>query len=842
MLSALAAIKPVLPSLTQETTKYIMQENDGELAGWIMQKVSAWEDWRDQNYQERWDEYYRLWRGVWIEADKSRNGERSRIICPELSQTIETMVAELEDATFIRERWIDVTDDIQDSEREDVNKALNQLLEEFELNSVPTAISEAYFNGALYGTGIAKVVVDKVKEAKVSTDGVPGVEFKDKFIVRIIPISPRNFAIDPPARNIEEALGCAHILEVPLAAVQSKISAGIYRSVPIAPFARNINRVDSLGEIGNTFNSSESVKVVEYHGLVPKRFLTKKETLFDMVDDGTIPDVPTIEEVKSVEGGGGVADEELVEAIVTVINDAFVARAVANPFLMGDRSIVAYQHDTVPDRFWGRGVAEKGYNPQKALDAEIRARIDALGLSTHPMMAIDATKIPRGETFAVRPGRNILTQGNPAEALMPLKFPPPDPHTFQQTQELREMIQRGTGGYELPANIEGNRMAATSMSMVVGSMIKRSRRTLSNIERGFLRPLVEKALWRYVQFNPELFPMRDYKFRIKATMGIMAREFEQGQLVSLLSTVPPESPAYWMLIKGIYSNSAMEDREQMIKFADTMLQNAMNPQPPPPDPKVELDRVRLKFESDKWLDERDLQTRKLEQQDEMYQAEAKRDVGEGYMQTATAALQMVKAETEKLRAQAEAYEAIANAQAKQMEASVSQFKAQVDAMVAMKSAESNGPSQEDSESETTKPDGTKTAKRTRTAPIAKEPSEEGEDTKIEAPEVESNPLLEKFQVLIENQMKLMERATSQSSPLDQTSGVFDRLAQVIERLDGKVSAQEQAIGALSAPKPKKKAPKIQRGPDGKVAAVDGIPVTRDENGLLAGLVDVPQGE
>jgi hypothetical protein len=115
------------------------------------------------------------------------------------------------------------------------------------------------------------------------------------------------------------------------------------------------------------------------------------------------------------------------------------------------------------------------------------------------MMAIDATKIPRGETFAVRPGRNILTQGNPAEALMPLKFPPPDPHTFQQTQELREMIQRGTGGYELPAAMaDANRMAATSMSMVVGSMIKRSRRTLANIEREFLKPIVEKALWRYM--------------------------------------------------------------------------------------------------------------------------------------------------------------------------------------------------------------------------------------------------------------------------------------------------------------------------------------------------------
>jgi len=293
-----------------------------------------------------------------------------------------------------------------------------------------------------------------------------------------------------------------------------------------------------------------------------------------------------------------------------------------------------------------------------------------------------------------------------------------------------------------------------------------------------------------------------------------------------------------MLIKGIYSNSAMEDREQMIKYADTMLQNAMNPQPPPPDPKIELDRERLKQEMQIWFDERDLQTRKLEQQDEMYQAEAKRDIGEGYMQTATAALQMVKAETEQLRAQADSYKALAEARAKEVEASLAGFKAQVEATVALRASEASRPSQEDSESETTKPDGIRTVKRTHEAPTERSSVE---DTKIDAsPEIESNPVLEKLQSLIENQLKLMDRSGRDSTPLDATSGVFDRLAEVIERLDTRVNGNEQAVGALASKKPKKRSPPtIERGPDGKVASVDGIPVTRDENGLLAGLQEAP---
>ena len=63
--------------------------------------------------------------------------------------------------------------------------------------------------------------------------------------------------------------------------------------------------------------------------------------------------------------------------------------------MMQDRPVVAFPWDVVPGRFWGRGVCEKGYNSQ-TLDTELRARIDALSLTIHPMMAIDATRLPRG--------------------------------------------------------------------------------------------------------------------------------------------------------------------------------------------------------------------------------------------------------------------------------------------------------------------------------------------------------------------------------------------------------------------------------------------------------------
>jgi predicted GNAT family acetyltransferase len=808
-----------------------MSENQAkdDLASWVTERVDQWETWRDNNYKDRWDEYYRLWRGIWLEVDKNRSSERSRIICPELSQAIETSVAELEDATFIRDRWVDVSDDVADQDKQDIASAIRLVMDEFNLYGVPDKISETYFNGALYGTGIAKIVVEKVAQKSVDEYGVmPSIVTEDKFCVKVIPICPRNFAIDPSAASIDEALGCAHILRVPLSSVLKKVANGTYRSdIEVYPYNDTVEDLNALGETESIDSGADSVKVVEYHGLVPKSMISPKEQMF--ADLGEQETLDTTIKTKSA--------EEMVEAIVTVINDSIVARAVENPFLFGDRSIIAYQHDTVPNRFWGRGVAEKGYNPQKALDAEVRARIDALALSTHPMMAIDATKIPRGETFAIRPGRSILTTGNPSETLMPIKFPAPDPYTFQQTQELREMIQRGTGSYELPANVDNNRMAATSMSMVVGSMIKRSRRTLSNIERQFLQPLVQKVLYRYMQFDPERFPMKDYKFIVRASMGIMAREFEQGQLVSLLSTVPSESPAFWMLIRGIYTTSNIEDREQMIKFSEMMLQKALQPPPPPePDPRIQIEMAKIELDAQKHKDNLDLETIKAMQLDRAYEAEAKRDEGEGRMQTATAILQSVKAETEKIKAASESALNMAKVESERIKLELQEQKQRMDAMRAEMELQL----------------------KMATMAMQAVPNAKGVVISggMEAPEGEEYDDMED---------KMEEKEPAPIPKMDLEESTFERLTRVIQEqisrlvrkniedtskmqvmeIDALKQGQTQIVQLLNElrlrdeqPVPQETqdgGPQIERGPDGMVVSINGRPVKRDEQGRLMGV-------
>lgn len=640
-------------------------DNPDGLVSWVMSRVDEWETHRDTNFKDKWDEYYRLWRGVWTEADKSRQSERSKLISPATQQAVEATVAELEEATFGRGRWIDVSDDIADEEKNDVAMALRQLLEDYELSKVPSAVTETFLNGALYGTGIAKIVVDVENIPTIESAEIPGTyasrpEKRDNetVVIKVVPIEPTAFVIDPSARNIDEALGCAHVLWMPRHLIIEKQQQGFYRDEQLGDSPDRPSYVER-GEL-RTMYDTDDVKIVEYHGKVPASLLVERD------EDEENTDEPL--------DNGETSDTDLVEAIITICNDSVVLKASENPYLMGDRSIIAYQHDTVPNRFWGRGVVEKGYNPQKALDAELRARMDTLAMSTFPMLAIDATAIPRGESFQIRPGKNIFLNGDPNAAIREFKFTSPDLQTYRWTGDLERMIQMGTGAMDsaTPVGVSPRNQTASGMSMIVAGMVKRTKRSMQNIERQFLDPMVRKSLWRYMQFAPDRYPVQDYKFVVHSTMGIMAREFEQTQLTQLLSTVPPASPAYWLLLKSIYTNSSMTDKEEMLAVIDQMTKQAMQPQQQPQDLTgqarmvlAQVEQARLQMESmerDKRLQleqfDRVLKNRELDIKERELVLESQRVAVETQTARADSILSIAKAEAQELGSQLEQYKAV----------------------------------------------------------------------------------------------------------------------------------------------------------------------------------------
>jgi hypothetical protein len=500
------------------------------------------------NYVTQWDEYYRLWRGIWQESDRLRRSEKSRLISPALQQAVESSVAELEEATFGRGKWFDIQDDMLDQDKTDAEYVRNLLQEDLEKTGVKDAICEVFLNGAIYGTGIGKIVVEQTIERVPQEVPVEGTMTTSRELleipsidVKVEAISPKEFLIDPSANSINEALGVAHEVIKPRYHVVEGIKSGVYRDVPLDGDYDTIR----FGFDPETKQADESdnVKITEYWGLVPKRFLKPKKDNDDFEYTNTKKD-------------------ELVEAVVTIVNDEYILRAEENAFMMVDRPFIAYQHDIVPNKFWGRGVCEKGYNPQKALDAEMRARIDSLALTTTPMMAADATKLPRGIKFEVRPGKTILTNGDPRLAIMPLTLGTTDQTTFSQVASLQNMIQMGTGSSDAGS---AERATSSGMSMAQSASIKRQKRTLMNFQNTFLIPMINKSMWRKIQFDVERYPVSDYKFVPYSTMGIMAKELEMTQMVQMLQAIPKDSPAFNVILLSMMQNSSIHNRDQIVQ-------------------------------------------------------------------------------------------------------------------------------------------------------------------------------------------------------------------------------------------------------------------------------------
>ena len=552
-----------------ESTKWEEpSEADKELAAFVVQHCDRWRDSRDENYLEDWKEYERIFRGVWASEDRTRESERSRLISPATQQAVETRHAEIMEAIFGNGEFFDIKDDIMDVNGNPMDvQALKSLLkEDLERYKIRKSVDQIELMAEIYGTGIGEIMVKTDKEYIPTTQPIPGsnqaaygVQEKDVFFVKVNPVNPKNFLIDPNATSIEEAMGVAIEKFVSIHKVVEGMERGIYRKVDIGP-AGNDDDLEVTQEVVQY--QDDKVKLLTYYGLVPREYLEQLENNGDEVVD-LFPEDSTADTYS-----------DLVEAIVVIANDGLLLKAERNPYMMKDRPVVAYQDDTVPNRFWGRGTVEKAYNMQKAIDAQLRSHLDSLALTTAPMIAMDATRLPRGAKFEVRPGKAILTNGNPAEIMMPFKFGQTSPESAATARDFERMLLMATGTLDSQGMVtQATRdSSGAGMSMAVSGIIKKYKRTLTNFQEDFMVPLIKKVAFRYMQFDPERYPSVDMKFIPTATLGIMAREYEQQQLIGLLQTLGPDTPVLPIILKGIIANSSLSNRAELEQALDQMSQ------------------------------------------------------------------------------------------------------------------------------------------------------------------------------------------------------------------------------------------------------------------------------
>jgi hypothetical protein len=539
-------------------------ENDKELVSFVVDHCDRWRTYRDINFLPQWEEYERIFRGQWASEDKTRESERSRIVTPATQQAVETRHAEIMEAIFGSGEFFDIKDDIKDVDGNplDVEMLKLQMMEDFKRDKLRKHVDQVVLLAEIYGTGIAEITTSMEKEFVPATMPMPGqaqaaigtVE-RPRVSVKPMPINPKNFLWDPNGTTVDDCMGVAIEKYVSIHKIVRGIEKGIYRKVNITPTYEDTD-LEPTQEVSQY--QDEKVLLLTYYGLVPREYLNKVEDE-DIVE--LFPDESAAEDY-----------QDMVEAIIVIANDGMLLKAEENPYMMKDRPVLTYQADTVPNRLPGRGTIEKAYNMQKSIDAQVRTHLDSLALTASPMMAVDATRLPRGAKLTVQPGKAIYTNGNPNEILYPFKFGQTDGSSITTAEKFQQMLLQATGTLDSNGMVSavGRDAAGTGMSMAVASIIKKYKRTLVNFQEDFLIPFINKAAYRFMQFDPERYPSVDMVFIPTATLGIIAREYEQAQFISLLQTLGPDTPVLPIILKGIVANSSLSNRAELMQRLDAM--------------------------------------------------------------------------------------------------------------------------------------------------------------------------------------------------------------------------------------------------------------------------------
>ena len=535
----------------KESNYYTPTENDKEITSFVVDHTDKWREYRNQNFLDDWMKYERIWRGVWDTSDKARESERSRVISPATQQAIETRHAEIMEAIFGQGEYFDIKDDVNDQNGSiDVEKLKMQLMEDFAQDKLRKSIDQIALLGEIYGTGIGEITVSEVKQyvpMSIPVDHTQlayGVGEKTRVSVKLNPVNPKNFLFDPNGTDIDDCMGVAVERYVSIHKIAAGISSGKYLNVDIGTMY-DTDELEPTQEMRNF--EDDKVLLLTYYGLVPREYLASGEEVVEVLDESEIEDY-----------------DDMVEAIIVIANGSLLLKAEESPYMMKDRPVVSYQADTVPNRLLGRGTAEKAYNMQMAVDGSMRSHMDSLALTVAPMMAMDATRLPRGAKFEVKPGKAFMVNGAPNEILMPFNFGTNDGAAMLTSKEFERMLLMATGTVDSAGQV--SQVARdTNMDMATATMIKKYKRTLTNFQEDFLIPFVCKAAWRFMQFDPQRYPSTDVKFIPTATLGIIAREYEQKQMAFLIQTLGADSPLTPILMQGVVKNSSLSNREEMLE-------------------------------------------------------------------------------------------------------------------------------------------------------------------------------------------------------------------------------------------------------------------------------------
>ena len=321
----------------------------------------------------------------------------------------------------------------------------------------------------------------------------------------------------------------AHISDCQYSVQRHKMNRSQLRDLKKRPFFRK-DVIESVVDHGENYTKKYwEDDLVDYQ-------LDSGVERFEVLEYWGVMDMDTIEEYE-IEIPKELEDSDELQVNIWICNDR-VIRSVLNPFKPVRLPYYAVPYEHNPYSLFGIALAENMDDTQTLMNGFMRMAVDNAVLSGNLIFEVDETNLVPGQDMQLYPGKVFRRQGGaPGQALFGTKYPNVSGENMQMFDKARVLADESTGFPSFAhgqTGVQGVGRTASGISMLMSAANGSIRNVIKNVDDYMLKPL-GKAFFNFnmqFDFDPEI--KGDLEVRAQGTESLMANEVRSQRLMQFL--------------------------------------------------------------------------------------------------------------------------------------------------------------------------------------------------------------------------------------------------------------------------------------------------------------------
>lgn len=269
---------------------------------------------------------------------------------------------------------------------------------------------------------------------------------------------------------------------------------------------------------------------------------------FEVLEYWGVMDMTTIEE-HDIEVPEELASADELQVNIWTCNGRAI-RSVLNPFKPVRLPYYAVPYEHNPYSIFGIGLAENMDDTQTLMNGFMRMAVDNAVLSGNLIFEVDETNLVPGQDMQLYPGKVFRRQGGaPGQALFGTKYPNVSGENLQLFDKARQLADESTG---LPSfshgqtGVTGVGRTSSGISMLMNAAAGGVKTVIKNVDDYLLGPMGKSFFHFNMQFNFDKSIRGDLEVKARGTESLMANEIRSQRLMQFLQVGANPSLAPWM--------------------------------------------------------------------------------------------------------------------------------------------------------------------------------------------------------------------------------------------------------------------------------------------------------